>query len=185
MLKKGIKTFFIILLFIVLLGSATTVWAECLCYCNGGNKVVSSSDCGSNCDPCGGQCSAGGFSYNPQNACKTQTPDDGVYDDYQAKDGITIKNPLSASGNPVPPEELYARLISGLLAFVGVASLIAFVFSGFTFLTSAGNPEKVKKAKDVMIYAVIGIIISMASYAILSFIFKTLETATNNPSGPI
>jgi len=88
---------------------------------------------------------------------------------------VCITDPLHINGDP---QELYVRIVNALLGFVGVASLITFVYAGFLFLVSSGNPERVKKAKDAMLYAVIGIVVSIASYAILSFIFKTLEGAT-------
>lgn len=89
---------------------------------------------------------------------------------------ITIPDPLNIYS--ADPTELYARIIKGLLGFVGITALLAFVYAGFLFLTSTGNPEQVKKAKDTMIYAVIGITVAMTSYAILNFVFSTLETST-------
>jgi hypothetical protein len=89
---------------------------------------------------------------------------------------IKLIDPLNINGQQ---EELYARVIKGLLGLVGIASLIAFIIAGFMFLTSAGNPEQIKKAKDTMVYAVIGVAVSMASYAILSFVFTTLEKSTS------
>lgn len=85
---------------------------------------------------------------------------------------VTLSDPLNLGGNP---EELYARLVRALLAFVGIASLVTFVYAGFLFLISSGNQEKVKKAKDTMFYSIIGVVVSIASYTILSFIFRTLE----------
>jgi hypothetical protein len=66
------------------------------------------------------------------------------------------------------------------LAFVGVAALVTFIYAGFMFLTSSGNPEQVKKAKDTMLYAAIGVAISMGSYAILSFVLGILQGPTGN-----
>jgi len=83
-----------------------------------------------------------------------------------------LTDPLGLSGDI---GNLWVRLIGALLGFVAIASLVTFVYAGFMFLISTGNAEKVKKAKDIIIYAVLGIFISIASYTILSFIFKTLE----------
>ncbi|MFH1890504.1 MAG: pilin [Candidatus Kuenenbacteria bacterium] len=148
--------------------------AKCKCYC--GNETVNYTPANDN-DDC-------------KKICNTVNPSEGVnqnklcennrIDQNNGSGSITIKNPLSKQGGPMNPEVLYGRIITGLLSFVGIASLAAFVYAGFIFLISAGNPERVKKAKDVMVYAVIGVVVSMASYAILSFIFKTLEGATGN-----
>ena len=174
MLKKIL--IFLIILSIGILYTLPAL-ANCNCTCGDGSKqqALSSSECGTACIDHNGTVAGA--------PCEAITGGRSSGSGSQPGDPVTIKNPLDKDGGgQVQPDELYARLISGLLAFVGVASLIAFVYAGFIFLTSAGSAEKVKKAKDTMVYAVIGILVSMASYAILSFIFKTLETATNNPS---
>jgi hypothetical protein len=51
-------------------------------------------------------------------------------------------------------------IISGL---VGGISVIMFMISGFMFLASAGSPEKMATAKKALIYAIIGIVISLAA----------------------
>lgn len=56
---------------------------------------------------------------------------------------------------------------------LGVMSLVFFglmVYGGFVWLTSRGNEEKVTKAKDTVIAAVIGISITVAAYAITVFV---------------
>ena len=171
-MKKSIFIFSLLFLFsaFVLVPAA---WANCNCICTDGARpgaVSTPNDC---TIACGQQTDATGNSVNMQ-SCNEGTGTSGSSSG--SSGSISIKDPLGI--NNQGPEELYTRLIKALLAFVGVASLITFVYAGFIFLISAGSPERVKKAKDTMLYAVLGIAISMASYAILSFIFKTLETAT-------
>ncbi len=61
-------------------------------------------------------------------------------------------------------------IIGLILSFVGVIFLILMIFAGLTWMTASGNQEKVGKAKDLMINAVIGLIIVMAAYAITAFV---------------
>ena len=65
-------------------------------------------------------------------------------------DSVKIYDPLNLNNDP---NKLYARVIQGLLGFVGVAALTIFVYAGFMFLFSSGNAEQTKKAKDTMRYA--------------------------------
>jgi hypothetical protein len=44
------------------------------------------------------------------------------------------------------------------------------VIGAFNYLTSLGNPEKLKKAQGTIRYAVVGLIIFLASYLILNVI---------------
>ena len=91
------------------------------------------------------------------------------------KEDPCLPNPLSPTGTEVPAEELYGRVIRAFLAFVGIASLVTFVFAGAFFVFSGGNAERVKKARDAMVYAVIGIAVSLGSYVILSFVIEALK----------
>ena len=63
------------------------------------------------------------------------------------------------------------NVVIGVIGFVAVAFII---FGGFQYITSAGDPGKVKKAKDTILYGIIGLIISMLAYAIVNFVLSTV-----------
>jgi hypothetical protein len=66
------------------------------------------------------------------------------------------------------------NLIGIVLSFVGVIFLLLMIFAGLTWMTASGNQEKITKAKDLMINAVIGLVIVTAAYAITAFIGERL-----------
>lgn len=91
--------------------------------------------------------------------------------------------------NPVKPEGI-AKVAAGkqlsfpqlvgsatkiLLGLMGIFALIAFIYGGFTYLFAFGNPEKVKNGSKILMYAVIGLIVSFGSYALVSFITNALN----------
>jgi len=55
------------------------------------------------------------------------------------------------------------------ILFTG-AAIIAFLVAGLTFLFAGGNPDKVKQARDIAIWGVVGIIIGMISYVIINLV---------------
>ncbi len=61
-----------------------------------------------------------------------------------------------------------------ILGIVGSLSLIAFVAGGLMMMLSAGNPEWVKRGKQTLIGAIIGLVIVFTSYAIIYFVFQSL-----------
>jgi heme/copper-type cytochrome/quinol oxidase subunit 2 len=69
-------------------------------------------------------------------------------------------------------------LISALLSVLGVIFLLLIIWSGFTWMTAAGDPKKVDKAKDILITSVVGLIILLSAYAISTFVIDSLATAT-------
>jgi len=77
-----------------------------------------------------------------------------------------LKSPIGEVTGP----ELIGRIIKAVLGVVGALALAMFVFGGFTWLTSGGSPDKIKKGKDILMWAVIGLIIIFTSYTLVDFI---------------
>ena len=62
------------------------------------------------------------------------------------------------------------------LVMLGLWSrLTAQVWGGLMWMTSQGNTERVTKGKNTLVWAVIGLVIIFASYAILSTVFDALR----------
>lgn len=63
------------------------------------------------------------------------------------------------------------NVVIGVIGFVAVAFII---FGGFQYTTSAGDPGKVKKAKDTILYGIIGLVVAMLAYAIVNFVLSNV-----------
>ncbi|MFA5070511.1 MAG: Ig-like domain-containing protein [Patescibacteria group bacterium] len=66
--------------------------------------------------------------------------------------------------------------------FLGIISLVAvayLIYGGILWLTSAGNEEKIKKAKKTILNAIIGVIIVLLSWAIFLLVTHFITDATN------
>ena len=63
------------------------------------------------------------------------------------------------------------NVVIGVIGFVAVAFII---FGGFQYTTSAGDPGKVKKAKDTILYGIIGLVVAMLAYAIVNFVLSSV-----------
>jgi len=87
----------------------------------------------------------------------------------------SLPNPLQTQeGQNVNVITILLRIIQIALAVVDIFALFMFILGGFEFLVSAGNPTLVKKAKDTLIWATLGIIVITLSYSILKFIFENV-----------
>jgi type IV secretory pathway VirB2 component (pilin) len=79
--------------------------------------------------------------------------------------------------NPLPGksfDETVRNIIDAALGISGVLALIAFVYGGILWMVSRGDQAMVSKGKNVMIWAVWGLVVIFASYAILEFVFGAL-----------
>jgi len=70
--------------------------------------------------------------------------------------------------------EIIGSVIRYFLGFLGVLFLILMLYAGYTWMSSFGSADKVKKAKDLIVDAVIGLVIVLAAYAITNFVIGAL-----------
>lgn len=87
-------------------------------------------------------------------------------------------------GAPIDPRVYIANIISVVLGFLGVLCVILMIYAGFTWMTAAGEKDKVEKAQKTMLAAVIGLLIFLASFAISYFVARALVASTS-PDGYI
>ena len=61
------------------------------------------------------------------------------------------------------------------LSILGVVLLLLIIYAGFLWMTAGGDSEKTKKAKDYLINAVIGLVITLSAYAISNFVIDAIQ----------
>lgn len=77
-----------------------------------------------------------------------------------------------------------ARIVRVALGLLGTVALLIILYAGFLWMTAAGEVEKVNRAKKTITAAIIGLVIIMSAFAIVSFILNALVSATNGGGGP-
>lgn len=71
--------------------------------------------------------------------------------------------------------QLLLDFIQLLLLFAGPLAVLFVVISGFYYITAGGNEEQAEKGKKGLVNAVIGIIIILLSYTIVTAIQNTIS----------
>lgn len=67
-------------------------------------------------------------------------------------------------------EVVFANILGLLIPFAGLAIFIMFIMGGYTYLTSAGNPEKTGQANKIIMWAIIGLLFLIGAWFVLLFI---------------
>ncbi len=62
-------------------------------------------------------------------------------------------------------------IVEVLLMAVGAISIIMIVIGGILFALSSGDAQKAAKARSTILYAVVGLIVSVFASAIVNFVF--------------
>ena len=65
-------------------------------------------------------------------------------------------------------------VVNFFLGFLGLVSVIIVIYGGVLYVTAAGDEEKTQKGKKSILYAVIGILIILGSYAFVNTLISNL-----------
>jgi uncharacterized membrane protein len=81
--------------------------------------------------------------------------------------------------------QIIATVIAFSLILASVLSLFYIIIGGITFILSAGNEEKIKKAVHTVRYSIIGLFVSFLAFFLVSWIAKLLEVPFDLSFGTI
>jgi hypothetical protein len=87
-----------------------------------------------------------------------------------------------ASGNTAQVATLrclpvvFGNVIYAALIFVGTVAVFLIVYAGIRFVTSGGDQKKVAQARQIITYALIGLVLVLSSFAIIALISYTTGT---------
>lgn len=89
--------------------------------------------------------------------------------------GLEILALIAPVSPAIPANQVIQNGLDILYYIVGAVSVIMIIIAGLTMVTSAGNADAVKKAKNTILYAVIGIIFVLLAFTITHFIIGSFK----------
>lgn len=89
---------------------------------------------------------------------------------------VSLDNPLKTQGitSLFDSSAYIGKIIGRLLKIIGAVSLLLLVYSGFLMVSSGGSESKIKEAKNIITYTVIGLVVIFSAYIILTFFLGAL-----------
>jgi len=72
---------------------------------------------------------------------------------------------------------IVGKVVGIVVGLLGLILAVFIVYGGAMWMTSGGNEEQIKKAKGMIVNAIIGLVIVLLAYAISSFIIDKLAGA--------
>ena len=93
-------------------------------------------------------------------------PLDTVCANGQNADNIVCKNQGDNASS------LIATLVNTLLFLVGAISVVMIIWGGITYTTSTGDSGRVTRAKNTILYAIVGLVVSFLAYAIVNWVLN-------------
>ena len=65
-------------------------------------------------------------------------------------------------------------ILNNIITVLGLVAVIVIIIGGVNYMSSTGDPAKVKKAKDTILYGIIGLIICVLAFAIVNFVISNI-----------
>ncbi len=177
--KKIIPLFLLLLPFLLFNFFIPKAKAEtCPCDCLGNNILITvDGPCGSSAatDACKKICSDYSSAFTKDSGTKAGLKLQGWTDQLEKAREKTGYGPKDQNS----PEVIIGKVIKGVLSFLGVVFLCSIVYGGFLWMTAAGNEERIKKAKQIISNASIGLAIALGAYAITYFVVERLTAGAS------
>ncbi len=70
---------------------------------------------------------------------------------------------------------IFGQIANALIFLVGAVSVIMIIVGGLRYVLSNGDSTSTKGAKDTIMFAVIGIIVAIAAFAIVHFVTTNIK----------
>lgn len=93
--------------------------------------------------------------------------------------GDVPSNVASATGGETSFRAIILKIVNFFLGFLGLIAVIMIIYGGITYVTSAGNEEKAGEAKKIIMYAIVGIIIVLISFALVNTVIGGVATGAD------
>ena len=81
--------------------------------------------------------------------------------------------------NPNPDDtptltDVIQNIINTIIFAVGIIAVVMVILGGIQYSMSQGDAGKVKKAKDTIMYGIIGLVVSILAFAIVNFVLSNV-----------
>lgn len=79
-------------------------------------------------------------------------------------------------GNLFGDTGVFRQVTNVILYIVGIVAVIMLIIGGIRYVVSGGDSKKVTDAKNTVLYAIIGLVISFFAFAIVNFVISSLPS---------
>ena len=86
----------------------------------------------------------------------------------------TVNEFTNAGGTGDNLPETIIGIINAVIGVLGIVAVVVIIIGGISYMTSSGDTGKVKKAKDTILYGVIGLVICILAFAIVNFVISNI-----------
>ncbi len=83
-----------------------------------------------------------------------------------------------ATSNDLPT--VIQQILNIIIGVLGIVAVIVIVYGGFQYMTSTGDTSKLQKAKNTILYAVIGLIVCAVAFMIVNLTISIINSSSES-----
>ena len=91
----------------------------------------------------------------------------------EAQNGAKLVDGGGSAKQDLP--DIITTIINVMLFIAAALAVIMIIYGGIRYITAHGDEKQVKVAKDTIVYSVVGLIIAILAYALVTFIFDRFK----------
>lgn len=88
-----------------------------------------------------------------------------------------VKKAAGCSGGGDDLPNIVVNILNAIIGVAGFISVVWIIIGGVTYMTSSGDANKTKKARDTILYACIGLVVCVLAFAIVNFVIINILNA--------
>lgn len=92
---------------------------------------------------------------------------------FRLAQGLDVSNLPNSQGG-ITTEQAIPIIRDVIFGVFGAVAVLIITIAGFQYVMSQGDSQKTAKAKDTILYAVIGLVITILSYGIVTFVIERI-----------
>ncbi len=90
----------------------------------------------------------------------------------RAQCGVQGVDPEGGTGRDLM--DTITVILNTVFVVVGIVTVVMIILGGVSYATSQGDPGKAAKAKNTIMYAIIGLVVTLLAFAIVNFVLQAL-----------
>ena len=98
----------------------------------------------------------------------------------QAKTGLTENASSAQSKSLFGSDSIASTIINTMLFLVSLLAVVMIIYSGIRYVTAHGDKSQVESAKNTLIYSVVGLIVAIVAYALVSWVLDTFSGSSSS-----
>lgn len=73
--------------------------------------------------------------------------------------------------------DVVVNIITVIISILGIVAVVVLIIGGIGYMTSSGDSTKVKRARDTILYAIIGLVICALAFGIVNFAVSIINSS--------